>query len=298
MPLIVKFPAQRHAGRRVGQQVQTADVLPTILESLELPVPPPPVIAGRPLQAVLRGGAPEPPAVSEICHRGFVAHGMRTSRDKYVRRFSPQEDELYFDLRADPSERTNRIEEQRERVRHLKAGVEAAMVPNPFRHNLKVVAPGDYDLKLRTGGWIEGVEALGLGPDERVVPEGNGRKLALHLKPRPGRPREVAFSVRPMGAPVWLEGTRGGKPLRAAEVWIAEEGRHPAAATSLKLPEVEPQGDDDKERLSGNIFAAPKPEAPGLHLWLTLVPGRTLMNVDKETCERLRALGYIGTCPG
>jgi arylsulfatase A-like enzyme len=299
VPLIVKFPARQHAGRRLAQQVQVADVLPTILESLELPVPAPPVIAGRPLQAVLRGGAPEPPAVSEISHRGFVAHGMRTSRDKYVRRFSPEEDELYFDLRADPSERTNRIAEQRERVRHLQAGVEAAMVPNPFRHNLKVVGPGEYVLKLRTGGWIEGVEALGLGPDERVVPEGNGRKLALHLKPRAGRPREVVFGVRPMGAPVWLEGTRGGKPLRPAEVWISEEGRHPAAtAPSLKLPEVEPQGDDDKERLSTNIFAAPRQEAPGLHLWLTLVSGRTLMNVDKETCERLRALGYIGTCPG
>jgi hypothetical protein len=66
----------------------------------------------------------------------------------------------------------------------------------------------------------------------------------------------------------------------------------------LKLPEVEPQGDDDKERLSINVFAAPRLEQPGLHLWLTLVSGRTLMKVDKETCERLRALGYIGSCPG
>jgi arylsulfatase A-like enzyme len=297
VPLIVKFPGQSHAGQRVAQQVQTGDVLPTILESLELPVPPPPVIVGRPLQAVMRGGAPEPPAVSEISHRGFVAHGMRTRQDKYVRRFSPQEDELYFDLRSDPHERANRIDEQRERARMLKAGVEEAMVPNPFRHNLKVVAPGDYVLKLRTGGWIEGVQALGLGPDERVVPEGNGRKLALLLKPRPGRSREVAFSVRPMGAPVWLEGTRSNRPLRPGDIWLAEEGRHPAAAP-FKLPEVEPQGDDDKERLSMNLFAAPRNEVPGLHLWLTMVPGRTLMNVDKETCERLRALGYIGSCPG
>jgi len=138
---------------------------------------------------------------------------------------------------------------------------------------------------------------VGLGPDERAQSEGSGRKLALLLKPRPGHPREVAFSVRPMGAPVWLEGTRGRRPLQPADVWIAEEGRHPAA-TPLKLPEVEPQGDDDKERLSINVFAPPRLEQPGLHLWLTLVSGRTLMKVDKETCERLRALGYIGSCPG
>jgi arylsulfatase A-like enzyme len=297
IPLVLKLPGQRHAGQRVAQQVQAADVLPTVLESLELPVPAPPIVVGRPLQAVLAGGAPEPPAVSEISHRGFVAHGMRTSRDKYVQRFSPDEDELYFDLLADPHERVNRIAERGERVRRLRAGVEAVMVPNPFRHNLKVVAPGRYVLKLRTGGWIEGVEAVGLGPDERAQSEGSGRKLALQLAPRAGRPREVAFGVRPMGAPVWLEGTRDGRPLRPADVWIAEEGHHPAAAP-LKLPEVEPQGDDDKERLSINVFAAPRAQAPGVHLWLTMVPGRTLMKVDKETCERLRALGYIGTCPG
>ena len=75
------------------------------------------MITGHPLQAVVQGGAPEPPAVSEISHRGFVAHGMRTGKDKYVRRFSPEEDELYFDLRNDPKETVNLIEQNRERVR-------------------------------------------------------------------------------------------------------------------------------------------------------------------------------------
>ena len=93
----------------MAQQVQAVDVLPTVLEALDLPVPAPPVIAGRPLQArASPGGAPEPPAVSEISHRGFVAHGMRTSRDKYVQRFSPEEDELYFDLVQDPKETISR----------------------------------------------------------------------------------------------------------------------------------------------------------------------------------------------
>src|SRR5688500_14372830 len=103
IPLIVKFPQGQSAGARVKQQVQAVDVLPTVLQALELPVPAPPVIAGRPLQAVLAGGAPEPPAVSEISHRGFVAHGMRPSRDKYVPRFSSEEDELYCDLVQAPT---------------------------------------------------------------------------------------------------------------------------------------------------------------------------------------------------
>jgi arylsulfatase A-like enzyme len=297
VPMVVKFPGGRAAGRRVPEQVQAVDVMPTVLKELGLPVPEPPAIAGRPLQAVVEGGAPEPPAVSEISHRGYVAHGMRTRRDKYVRRFSPDDDELYFDLARDPAEKVNRAEENRERVRLLRAGVEAAMVPNPFRSHLRVEGTGAYVLRLSTGGWIEGVEPVGLGPAEGYTIEGNGRKLELRLSPRPGRPREVIFGVRPMGAPVTLQGTRDGRPLRADEVWIAKEAVHPPAVP-LTLPELEPV-DEDKERLSINMLEPPPAGRAGVSLWLQMVSGRTVMAPpDKERCEQLKALGYVQTCPG
>jgi arylsulfatase A-like enzyme len=297
VPLVVKFPRQKDAGRRVPQQVQAVDVLPTVLQAFELPVPAPPAIAGRPLQAAMANGAPEATAVSEISHRGYVAHGMRTRRDKYVRRFSPDDDEMYFDLASDPREQVNRADDHRERVRLMRAGVEAAMVPNPFRSHLKVAGDGVYELRLRTGGWIEGVEAVGLGPTENYAIEGNGRKLALRLRPRAGHPREVAFGVRPMGAPVWVEGTRNGRPLQPQDVWIAREAVHPAAVP-VQLPEIEPV-DEDKERLAINVLEPPPADKPGLHLWLHMVPGRSVMEpFDKETCEQMKALGYVGTCPG
>jgi arylsulfatase A-like enzyme len=286
VPLIIKFPSARDAGKRVKQQVQLVDVLPTVLQSQDLPVPEPPHIAGRPLQRVVAGGAAEPPAVSEISHRGFVAHGMRTSRDKYVRRFNPDDDELYFDLVRDPGEKVNRVAEAGRRVQHLKAGVEAAMVPNPFRHHLRASGRGEFVLRLRTGGWFEGVEPDGLNADEYAV-EGNGRKLALRLRPKPDAPRGVAFSIRPQGAPVWLEGTRDGRPLRGKDVLIAAEGV-PALEMPLQLPEIE----TEKERAE-NIFAPPPVERPGLHVWLTLVPGRQVLEIDTEARERLCALGYL-----
>jgi hypothetical protein len=292
VPLVVKFPGGRWAGRRVTQQVQAVDLLPTVLSEVNLPVPAPPVIAGHPLQKVVEGGAPEPPAVAEISHRGFVAHGMRTARDKYIRRFSPDDDELYFDLKADPREQKSVLEQNRERVRLLRAGVEAAMVPNPFRYTMKLAPPGSYELLFRTGGWIEGVEPIGFGPEDRYEVEGNGRKLRLKVRPVAGRPREVAFSLRPQGAPVWLEGSRDGRPLRPADVFMAQEGLHPAEVP-FKLPEIE----SEKERTE-NIFAPPAPEKPGLSIWLTLAPGHQVLHIDREACERLKALGYIsGDCP-
>jgi arylsulfatase A-like enzyme len=290
IPLVVKFPGQRDAGKRVRDQVQEVDVLPTLLESQGLPVPKPPDIQGQPLQAVLRGEHLDRPALSEISHRGFVAHGMRTVKDKYVQRFSPEEDELYFDLTADPKELVNRLDTARDRVRFLRAGVEEAMVSNPFRHLVKLVAPGDYVLKLRTGGWIERVEAAGFGPEERYEVQGNGRKLEVKARPRPGLPREVAFSLRPMGAPIGLEGTRNGRPLQPADVFIAEEGLHPPAVP-VRLPDLESEGDRAE-----NLFAPPAADRPGVHLWLVLVPGRRLMQYDRETCERFLALGYVNQC--
>jgi arylsulfatase A-like enzyme len=288
IPLIVKFPGRRDAGRRIAQQVQEVDVLPTVLHELGLPVPAPPVIAGHPLQAVVKGGAPEPPAVAEISHRGFVAHGMRTRRDKYVQRFSPEEDELYFDLTRDRKEEVNRLGEARERVSLLKAGVEAAMVTDPFRRHLRLLGGGEYFLRLRTSGWIDGVEPSGLGAGERYEVTGNGRKLELRLRPRPAQPREVAFSVRPMGAPVWLEGSRDGRPLRPTDVHIAERGIHPPAVP-FRLPETESESEKAE-----NVLAAPRSDRAGLHVWLTLVPGRKVLDFDKETREKLKALGYLG----
>ena len=293
VPLLVKFPGQKDGGRRITQQVQTVDLLPTILEHFGLPVPAPPVIVGHPLQPVLAGGAPEPPAVSEISHRGFVAHGMRTGKDKYVRRFSPEDDELYFDLRQDPKEQVNRIDANRERARLLKAGVEAAMVPNPFRDAIRFEAPGTYKVLFKTGGWIEGVEAIGFGADDRYDLDGNGRKLIVTARPRPGQPREIHFGLRPQGAPVTLEGTRDGKLLAPGDVFIAQEGIHPPEVP-FKLPEIE----SEKERAE-NIFAAPPEGRAGIHIWLSVPKGKEPPRMDKETCERLKALGYIsGDCPG
>jgi arylsulfatase A-like enzyme len=292
VPLVVKFPAQREAGRRVAEQVQEVDLLPTILKELRLPVPKPPDIEGRPLQEVLAGRARGRPALSEISHRGFVAHGMRTPKDKYIRRFSPEDDELYFDLERDPREASNLVEQATERVRQLRAGVEQAMTANPFRHVVKAAGRGEYDVRLRTGGWFDAVEATGLGQGESYAVEGNGRRLVMKLSPKREQPREVSFAVRPRGVPVWLEGTRDGRPLRAADVLVAQEGSNPSELP-MKLPEIESTSEDGKE-LSNDVFAEPPADKPGLHVWLRRIPGREIIELDKEARERLKALGYLG----
>jgi arylsulfatase A-like enzyme len=292
IPLIVKFPGQVGAGQRVAQQVQGVDVVPTVLAAMDLPVPGPPAIMGRPLQEAMSGRSPRREAVSEISHRGIVARGVRTETDKFIRRFSPEQDELYFDLARDPKEMTSVLDSAGERVRRLRAKAEEAMSPNPFRNVLRMVGGDEFVLTLHTGGWIEDVQATGLGQGERYEILENGRRLELRVHPRSGQAREVSFTARPMGAPVWLEGTRAGRRLQKTDVRFGD-GKT-ANTIPFRLPEIETE--NEGEPVAAGLFAAPKGDPPGVQLWLALPPGRKIMDLDKDVCERMKALGYVGSC--
>jgi arylsulfatase A-like enzyme len=288
VPLVVKLPGNRGAGTRVAGQVQGIDVVPTVLEAMDVPLTPD--LGGQPLQRMLGGDAKPRAAISEISHRGFVAHGVRTDGDKYIRRFSPDDDELYFDLRADPKEKTSVAAEKPDRVKVLQARAEAAMASSPYRYTVQVTGAGRFDLRLAARGWLDAVRATGLGPDERWSVGGNGRWVDLVVAPRPGAPREIAFAVRPVGAPVSLAGRRDGRPLRASDVAVGESSARPDAFP-FRLPDVESETQADRGL---NLFAAPRDAASAVRVWITVPAGHSIENLDPEARERLRALGYVG----
>src|SRR5262249_21732991 len=154
-------------------------------------------------------------------------------------------------------------------------------------HTLHLSGTNLWELKLRTGGWIDGVETTGLGLEDKSELQGNGRKLALHLHPKANQPREIVFSVRPMGAPVWVEGTRDGRPLKPADVFMPHEPAHPPAVP-FKLPEIEASGENDNEPVL-RVFDPPQTDQPGLYLWLRPIQGRQAIEIGKDDCERFKA---------
>jgi arylsulfatase A-like enzyme len=282
VPLVVKYPGNLHAGRRVEKQVQLVDVLPTILKSQGLPVPQPPSIAGRPLDESLGPQYQERPAVFETKNREHVAYGARTRTEKYVRQVYPRPRELYLDLVRDPRERDGRVRTAA-RAQALKRIAEAAVAPAAFRYKLRVEGDDDYELSLRTGGWIESVAAPGLGAGERAQSLDGGRRLALSLKPRVGSPREVAVLLRPHGAPLWLTGTRAGRPLRPGDIRMAAGGV-PAVAVPFAFPDV--------EDVHG-LFSPPRAGVPGIALWIVPRGRGDVPQFDAEARQRLSALGYL-----
>ena len=281
VPLVVKYPRGREAGRRVAGQVHLLDVLPTVLEGQGLPVPG--GLAGRALDESFDGRAPERVAVMETKYREYVAYGARGSGAKYVRQLDSGGHELAFDLRRDPRERRSREPESSARTLDLKQAAEAAVSPAAFRHRVRVAGDASYELRLRTTGWIEVTERVGLLTTERAEVARDGHVLSLSVRPRPGQPREVEFLTRPHGVPVWVDGAVGARRLRPREVRVAAGG-----ATARRLPFLVP----DVELMDG-LFSSPA-DARGVSLWLVDArPGGGPTGLDRQAREDLKALGYL-----
>lgn len=286
VPLVVKFASGRGKASRVTQQVALSDVLPTILEALDMPVPDPPAIIGRPLQGVAFAKAPEQKVVSEISHRGFVSSGIRTGASKYIRRFEPQTDELFFDLNKDPREEHNLIDQKPEGLRRLRSAVEATMQVTPYRYAVRALTAQPQTLLLETPGWIEGVETGGLGIREKAEIKNDGKLLEITLSPKPGSPRDVFFRVRPIGVPISIRGKMGARDLGAADVFVGEKGWHPSALP-FALPGL------DADSLEG-LFK-PGASRAGVVIYLDQPSGRAVQGIDKDCAriEEMCALGYL-----
>ncbi len=109
VPLLVKFPHSRHAGRRVRHLGSAMDLAPTILQTLGTPVP-----------EDFRGRSLLPAVVADRQVRESISlyQHIRTSRWKYIKR---RNRELLFDLQRDPRERRDLAREDTETLESLRA---------------------------------------------------------------------------------------------------------------------------------------------------------------------------------
>jgi len=192
VPLIFSFPGMLPSGIIQSGRIRTADVMPTILELLELPVPK--TVQGESAARAVRGieGVPVRDAYLETYHTLYSYNwhelqGIRTGRWKYVRAPEP---ELY-DLRADPMEATNLIETRPDVAERLDASLSAlkeelSAGSEPFMASR---AASDPDMlgKMRTLGYVGTPRRGGNG-----LPEPGGDLPDPKLKVRQWNARQEA----------------------------------------------------------------------------------------------------------
>lgn len=160
VPLIVKLPGRRLAGRRVAAPAQLVDVLPTVLSLAGETVPP--KLPGLSLLDLAEGKATAERSVySETLypriHLGWSElRSVTDARHHYIEGPKPE----LFDIVADPRETRNlRDERRRDSVRMAR---DLSAVP------LNLVAPGDADpeerARLAALGYLSSAPAETKGP--------------------------------------------------------------------------------------------------------------------------------------
>ncbi len=147
VPLVVKLPGQRE-GRTVVDRVSSIDLMPTLLDLLEVdPGPARGQLRGTSLVPAMRGEPANRDCFSETDYREYTFKRAIVKPDgwKLIVTLESQTRELY-DLNTDPEEKHNRAESEPGRVRELEADL--------YAHFRSI----GHDLKLRN--WTVGLNPV------------------------------------------------------------------------------------------------------------------------------------------
>jgi arylsulfatase A-like enzyme len=137
VPLIVGHPRLFPEAQRIDAPVQTLDVMPTLLDLLGLPAVP--EAQGRSLLPLLRGEAPPAEAVFSS---DWWGHALREGDWKLIDDRWRKQRELY-DLRADPAERRDLLQQEPERAAQLQARLDAWVEANKRQRERNAQSQGE-----------------------------------------------------------------------------------------------------------------------------------------------------------
>ncbi len=216
VPLILRLPgAHGPRGKRVAATVSLIDVMPTLLELLELPPPP---MEGQSLAALVRGEAiAERDLFAEthypLFYRWSPSYSVQRGMHKYIRAPRP---ELY-DLAADPDEHDNLLP----REPALALALEAA-VTGRLAQWAAGTATAESAESLAS---LEAMAALGYAAGAAADPALAGE--LPDMKDRVAQYADLSAAMTLMGEQRWKE---AGKRLEAA---LAADPSNPSAHLNL-----------------------------------------------------------------
>ncbi len=240
VPLIIKLPRSRNAGKTIEAQVRTMDILPTALDLASVAIPD--GLDGKSLTAYFSGNASDRVAVGETDYPlrfGWAPlRSVRTDALKFIEAPRP---ELY-DLRGDPGELTNKYQPGAATVQKLRQ-----LLPEKNPDNKTAQSLPDPKDKIEEQNLLH--QAMIASDDNRTSDARAALQKALDLDPKsPTALRQLGdleFQVGEFGkAAEHLKRAREARPDDATAAFIEGQalqktgdvtGARDALEQSLKL---------------------------------------------------------------
>jgi arylsulfatase A-like enzyme/Flp pilus assembly protein TadD len=215
IPLIVKLPGGREAGRRVGQPVQHVDLVPTLLDLVGAPDAA--AVTGRSIRPLLEGRRSDEPHVGIYSESLYPRYHFGWSElyaltDERFRLIRAPRDELY-DLQRDHGERTNVADDRPQARQAMRAALDRILT------RARIDKPSAVSDEQR-----EQLQALGyVGAQASVAPDVPGETLPdpkdkVQVLERYRRAVELAGERKFGDAVTLLQGILAENPAMA-DVW-------------------------------------------------------------------------------
>jgi len=289
VPLMIAgegFPA----GERIETSVGNFDIVPTILRYLGLPSSD--NLAGVPLQDVVAGAVPEERVI-------FGEDNIRGTQRKFAVRWPYKcvldfvtGQTVLFDLEADPNEMNDIADSNPDIVDDLSRRIISAMLPEESTFHVWFMGsfvdePRRFTGTLRVPGGIRSMQAFGLTGDDEAVLEGDTVRFAI-TNANPEATVDKHITIVPAPAAETLE------------IALLVDGFvDPDRFFPYGTMQTEPSGfatvDLDDFPLVPDIPTGEQAIHGACHVWGVRGFGGDVQRaeMDEESLEQLRALGYI-----
>jgi arylsulfatase A-like enzyme len=307
VPVFLKLPGNASAGARIVDAVDLADVMPTMLRALGLPVPP--RLDGHAILGGEGSTAAAPPQVAVLKLDGRHFASVASGGWKLIVNYGGA-DELY-NLQADPLERTNLFSSEPVQADQMRARLDERMVGRQAGWHIR----GCGSMRLATVRFNVDIGAAAIhsamfeAEDSITVADnshgGRTATVTMTLRPRPTK-REffgrllsgttadedevlIVPSDDKQQSTLLIETADGGD-LTYTLGTVAEH----LQAAQIALDSTSREA---RVRPSDVVECAPMQsggqQPPLLRVWFVAAPeSRPAPAVDPATAERLRALGY------
>jgi len=307
IPLLVKLPGEKGGGRSVSGPASHVDLMPTILEALDIPganeLPGIDLLKGMETsgrtgrqyhfaefrRTVLDRDDPLKPK-SAPPHYSVISE-----RYQYIVEFNrpagkaPQE--FLFDLEEDPAAQQNCASGHADVLRRFRR----AVADRYLRKCYVIAVNGDgkrrkFSGSVRSGAPIVGEQGLRIESDDSIELSSDKRILRFELTVTDDDDL-LYFQTESENASVSVFVDRGGEPISPRHVFLGP-GKEPCSELPLTVPPERCAVDADL----GEALQYETGKEPGVFIWRQQVPGEhkgVQATPDEDTLQRLKDLGYL-----